>query len=103
LTLYRLKTMSDKEKHEWFGAWRKIKTHLPSGIKIIIEATSAFGTDYTGFTVYEGPLEKFKELINILEEHTSGFLEKSLTIIGTQGFSLPIAEFQKIIDSRPVD
>lgn len=103
LTLYRLKTMSDEEKHEWFGAWNKIKTHLPNGIRIVTEASSAFGTEYTGFTVYEGPLEKFEELIDILEEHTRGFLEKSLTIIGTQGFSLPTAEFQKIIDSRPVD
>lgn len=103
LTLYRLKTMSDEEKHEWFGSWRKIRRNLPKGMKIVTEASSAFGTEYTGFTVYEGPLEKFEELIEILEEHTRGFLEKSLTIIGTQGFSLPTAEFQKIIDSRPVD
>lgn len=103
LTLYRLKTMSDDEKHEWFGAWRKIKSNLPKGIKIITEASSAFGTEYTGFTVYEGPLEKFEKLIDILEDHTSEFLEKSLTIIGTQGFSLPTAEIQKIVDSRPID
>jgi len=103
LTLYRLKTLSDKEKHDWFGAWRKIRRNLPKGMKIITEASSAFGTEYTGFTVYEGPLEKFEELIDILEEHTQGFLEKSLTIIGSRGFSLPTAEFQKIIESRPVD
>lgn len=103
LTLYRLKTMSDKEKHDWFGAWRKIRSNLPKGIKIITEASSAFGTDYTGFTVYEGPLEKFEELTDILDDHTRGFLEKSLTIIGTQGFSLPTSEIQKIVDSRPID
>lgn len=103
LTLYRLKTMSDKEKHEWFGSWHKIKGNLPKGLKIITEASSAFGTEYTGFTVYEGPLEKFEELMDILDAHTSMFLEKSLTIIGATGFSLPTAEFQKIIDGRPVD
>ncbi len=103
LTLYRLKTMSDKEKHDWFGSWRKISRNLPKGIKIVTEATSAFGTEYTGFTIYEGPLEKFEELMDTLDEHTRGFLEKSLTIIGTQGFSLPTAEIQKILEGRPID
>jgi hypothetical protein len=103
LTLYRLKTLSDEEKRNWFGSWRKIRDHLPEGMKIITEASSAFGTDYTGFTVYEGPMDKFDELTDILEEHTRGFLEKSLTIIGTKGFSLHSGEFQKIIDERPVD
>ncbi len=103
LTLYRLKTLSDEEKREWFSSWSKIRNNLPKGMKIITEASSAFGTEYTGFTVYEGPMDKFEELIEILEEHTQGFLEKSLTIIGTQGFSLPTADFQKILEGRPVD
>jgi len=103
LILYRLKTLSDEEKREWFGSWRKIRDNLPKGMKIITEASSAFGTEYTGFTVYEGPMDKFEELTEILEEHTQGFLEKSLTIIGTQGFSLPTADFKKIIEGRPVD
>ena len=103
LTLYRLRTMSDDDKKKWFKKWNEIKTHLPKGMKVITEATSAFGTEYTGFTVYEGPLEKFDELSDKIEEHSKGFLEKSLTIIGTKGLALPIAEFQKIIDSRPVD
>jgi len=103
LTLYRLKTLTDEEKHQWFGSWRKIRSNLPKGMKIITEASSAFGTEYTGFTVYEGPLEKFEELIDILQEHTRLFLEKSLTIIGSTGFSLPTADFQKILDGRPVD
>ncbi len=103
LILYRLKTLTDEEKHQWFKSWHKIRDNLPNGIKIVTEATSAFGTEFTGFTIYDGPLEKFEELVQILEEHTSGFLEKSLTIIGTRGFSLPTAEFQKILDSRPVD
>ena len=103
LTLYRLKTLSDEEKRNWFGSWRKIRDHLPAGMKIITEASSAFGTEYTGFTVYEGPMDKFEELTDILEDHTWGFLEKSLTIIGSKGFSLHSGEFQKIIEGRPVD
>ncbi|MFW9961044.1 MAG: hypothetical protein ACFFDV_08495 [Candidatus Thorarchaeota archaeon] len=103
LSLYRLKTLTNDEKHQWFKSWREIRDNLPKGIKIITEASSAFGTDYTGFTVYEGPLDKFEELVETLEVYTQGLIEKSLTIIGTRGFSLPTAEFQKILDGRPVD
>ena len=103
LILYRLKTLTDEEKHQWFTSWHRIRDNLPDGIQIVTEATSAFGTEYTGFTVYDGPLDKFEELVEILEEHSSSFLEKSLTIIGTRGFSLPTAEFKKILEGRPVD
>ncbi|MFW9834738.1 MAG: hypothetical protein ACFFEK_12135 [Candidatus Thorarchaeota archaeon] len=103
LSLYRLRVLDDDDKKQWFKAWREIRNHLPDGMKIVSEATSAFGTEYTGFTVYEGPLEKFKQLVDMIEDHSRGFVEKSLTIIGTKGFSLPIADFQKIIDGRPVD
>jgi hypothetical protein len=72
-------------------------------MKIVTEATSAFGTEYTGFTVYEGPLDKFKDLVDKIEEYSQGFVEKSLTIIGTKGLSLPTSEFQKILEGRPVD
>ncbi|MFW9892995.1 MAG: hypothetical protein ACFFFO_12370 [Candidatus Thorarchaeota archaeon] len=95
--------MSDEEKKEWFKTWNYIKTQLPRGMEVITEATSAFGTEFTGFTVYEGPLDKFDELSETIENHAQGFIEKSLTIIGTKGLSLPIAEFRKIIDGRPVD
>ncbi|MBN2230575.1 MAG: hypothetical protein JW779_13385 [Candidatus Thorarchaeota archaeon] len=103
LTLYRLKTLSDDEKHQWFKSWQKIRHNLPNGIKIITEATSAFGTEFTGFTVYEGPLDRFEELEKILEDASFGFVERSQTIIGTRGFSLPVADFQKILEGRPVD
>lgn len=103
LILYRLKSLTDDEKHQWFKSWHKIRSNLPNGIKIVTEATSAFGTEYTGFAVYDGPLDKFEELVEMLEEHSSNFVEKSWTIIGTRGFSLPTAEFQKILESRPVD
>lgn len=103
LSLYRLKTLTNEEKHEWFRSWREIRDHLPDGIKIVTEATSIFGTDYTGFTVYEGPIDKFEALVEILEEHTLGLVNKSLTIVGTRGFSLPTGEFQNILEGRPVD
>lgn len=103
LILYRLKMLSDEEKHEWFKSWRDFGRRLPSGMKIVTEASSAFGTEFTGFTVYEGPLEKFEALIELLDELSQGYVEKTLTIIGTRGFSLPTSEFQKIIEGRPVD
>jgi hypothetical protein len=103
LILYRLKMLSDEEKHEWFKSWRDIRRRLPDGMKIVTEASSAFGTEFTGFTVYEGPMDKFEELIEILDEHSQEYVEKTLTIIGTRGFSLPTSEFQKILDGRPVD
>lgn len=103
LSLYRLRILEDEDKKKWFKSWREIRNHLPNGMKIVTEATSAFGTEYTGFTVYEGPLEKFKDLVDKIEEHSKGFVEKSLTIIGTKGLSLPTAEFQKILEERPVD
>jgi hypothetical protein len=103
LSLYRLRVLDDEDKKVWFKSWREIRGHLPKGMKIVSEATSAFGTEYTGFTVYEGPLEKFKELVDMIDGYSKGFFEKSLTIIGTKGLSLPISEFQKIIDGRPVD
>ena len=103
LSLYRLRVLDAEDKKKWFKSWREIRSHLPKGMKIVTEATSAFGTEYTGFTVYEGPMEKFKELVDTIEEYSQGFVEKSLTIIGTKGLSLPTSEFQKILDERPVD
>ena len=89
LSLYRLRVLNDEEKKQWFKSWREIKSHLPKGMKIVTEATSAFGTEFTGFTVYEGPLERFQDLVDKIEEYSGTFVEKSLTIIGTKGFSLP--------------
>lgn len=103
LILYRLRVLDDEEKKRWFKSWREIRNQLPKGMKIVTEATSAFGTEYTGFTIYEGPLEKFKELVDVIEKYSKSFVEKSLTVIGTKGLSLPTAEFQKILEGRPVD
>lgn len=103
LSLYRLRVLDDVDKKKWFKNWREIRKHLPKGITIVTEATSAFGTEFTGFIVYEGPLDKFQELVDKIEEYSGSFVEKSLTIIGTKGFSLQTAEFQKILEGRPVD
>lgn len=103
LQLYRLRTMTDEEKLEWLKTWADIKKKLPAEIKVIVEAGNAFGTEFTGFAVYEGPFEKFQELAEMLEEMTAHVVEKSLTIIGTKGYALPIDKVQKILDTRPVD
>lgn len=103
LVLYRLRTLSDEEKRAWFKEWAVIRSHLPSGLRIVTEGYGAFGTPYTGFTVYEGPVDKFDELVDILEERTAAFIEKSLTIIGTKGYTLPTSKFQSILDARPID
>jgi hypothetical protein len=103
LQLYRLRTMSDEEKREWLKTWAGIKKKLPKEIKVIVEAGNAFGTEFTGFTVYEGPIGKFQELARVLEDMTTHVVEKTLTIIGTKGYALPIDKFQKILDKRPID
>ena len=103
LSLYRLRPLSDEEKKEWFRRWAEIKAKLPKDIKIVTEAGHAFGTEFTGFTVYEGPLHSFEELMSLLQRETGDIVDKSKTIIGTKGISLPTAKFQKILDSRPID
>jgi hypothetical protein len=103
LQLYRLRTLSDEEKHEWLKEWAAIKQRLPKEIKVVVEAGNAFGTDFTGFTIYEGPIESFQQLAETLEDSTGHVVEKSLTIIGTKGYTLPTEQFQKILDKRPID
>ena len=66
LQLYRLRTLSDEEKHEWLKEWASIKQGLPPEIKVVVEAGNAFGTEFTGFTVYEGPIDYFQQLTEII-------------------------------------
>jgi hypothetical protein len=103
IVFYRLRTLTNEEKKQWFRDWADIRSHLPSGLKILTDGYGAFGTPYTGFTVYEGSLAKFDELADILEERTSQFIEKTRTIIGTKGYTLPTSEFQSILNTRPID
>ncbi len=95
--------MSDDEKHEWFKEWAIIRKRLPKGIKIVTEAGSAFGTEFTGFTVFEGPFEHYEHLVEILEEKSGLLFEKTRTIIGTKGLVDTPSEFQKILEQRPID
>ena len=103
ILLYRLRTMTDDEKREWFKQWGTIRNKLPAGIKILAEAGSAFGTAFTGFTIFEGPFDMFDETIDILDKHTGHLVEKTRTIIGTKGFVSPSTEMLRILETRPID
>ena len=103
LILYRLRVMDKDEKKYWIKKWAEISKNLPKGLKIISEAGNAFGTDFTGFAVFEGPFEKFEKLVEILEEHSKDLFEKTKTIIGTKGLVLPSSQVQKILKRRPID
>ncbi len=103
VVLYRLRTLTEEEKRKWFVEWARIKAELPKGLEIIVEGFGAFGTAYTGFTVYEGPLEAFREHFETLERKSASFVEKTETIIGTKGFNLPLGGIEEIVRHRPVD
>ncbi len=103
IILYRLRVMEKEDKRYWMKKWAEIKRNLPKGFKIISEAGNAFGTDFTGFTVFEGPFDKFEKLVGILEEHSGNLFEKTKTIIGTKGLVLPSAQIEKIMKARPID
>ena len=100
---YHLHPMSDEEKRHWFKTWASLRNKLPKGIRIVTEAGSAFGTDFTGFTVFEGPFEKFQELVDLLEIDSWQAIDRTETIIGTKGLVDPTPGMQKILDKRPVD
>ncbi len=103
VVMYRLKPMSEEEKKNWIKQWVVIRKELPKDIKIVTECGSAFGTDFTGFTVFEGPFSKFEELVDILEENTKNLIEKTLTIIGTKGLVAPSSMLERIMKERPID
>ncbi|MGV9170483.1 MAG: hypothetical protein ACOC38_11155 [Promethearchaeia archaeon] len=103
LTLYRLKDLKDKEKRDWFEKWSEIRNSLPEGIRIVTEAGNAFGTDFTGFTVFEGPFEAFGQLMSTLERYAGALVEKTYTIIGTKGLFDPYYGIKQIMEKRPID
>ena len=103
LVLYRLRTMSDEEKKNWFKKWAEIRKTIPKEIRVITEAGNAFGTEFTGFTVFEGPLDKFEVLYEILDKETGPLVERTKTIIGTKGLISPTSDFERILASRPID
>lgn len=103
IVMYRLRLISDDEKKQWIKEWAVIRKSLPKGIKIVTEAGHAFGTEFTGFTVFEGPFSQFDELVTVMEEHTYGLVEKTWTVIGTKGLVAPTSLLKKIVKSRPID
>jgi hypothetical protein len=103
LTLYRLKTLTDEEKRDWFEQWAEIRNSLPEGIRIVTEAGNAFGTEFTGFTVFEGPFHAFGELMATLEQNAGALVEKTHTIIGTKGLFHPSYDIKRIVEKRPID
>ncbi len=103
LIMYRLRSMTDDEKKDWIKKWAVVRNKLPKGIKIITEAGSAFGTDFTGFTVFEGPFDKFEELVDLLELQSEGYIDKTKTILGTKGIFDQSADALKILSKRPID
>ncbi len=103
IILYRLRTMSDQEKRDWFKKWAEIRKLIPKEIRVVTEAGNAFGTEFTGFSVFEGPLDKFEILYDILDRETGPLVEKTRTIIGTKGSITPTSDFERILQSRPID
>jgi len=103
IVMYRLRSMTDEEKRNWIKKWAVARTKLPKGIKIITEAGSAFGTDFTGFTIFEGPFSKFEELVEVLELQSEGYIDKTKTIIGTKGLFDTSSAVQRIVSRRPID
>ncbi|UCE11148.1 MAG: hypothetical protein JSW61_04205 [Candidatus Thorarchaeota archaeon] len=95
--------MTDEESRDWLKRWAEIRKSLPKGIKIVAEAGNAFGTEFTGFTIFEGPFAKFEELHSNLELYSSHLVEKTRTIIGTKGIGAPKSQLQKILRDRPID
>ncbi|TFG11972.1 hypothetical protein EU537_10875 [Candidatus Thorarchaeota archaeon] len=101
--MYRLRAMSNDEKRDWLQKWASIRKQLPDDIRILTEAGNAFGTDFTGFTIFEGPFDKFQDLTDLLELHSGNLVEKTKTIIGTKGLVEPKSDLLDIIMHRPVD
>ncbi|MFW9909284.1 MAG: hypothetical protein ACFFEF_11975 [Candidatus Thorarchaeota archaeon] len=103
IVMYKLRSMTDDDKRDWIKKWAVARTDLPKGMKIIAEAGNAFGTEFTGFTVFEGPFDEFEELAQLLELQSEGYIEKTKTIIGTKGLFTASSEFERIAVSRPID
>jgi hypothetical protein len=103
LILWKLRTLSDEEKKLWFSQWAKIQRRVPKGLRVLADTNLAFGTDFTGFTVFEGPLDLFEQFATIMDEHSTHVVEKTLTIIGVKGPMRNISEIRKVLESRPID
>ena len=103
LILWKLRTLSSEEKKRWFGQWAKIQQRVPKGLRVLADTNVAFGTEYTGFTVFEGPLDLFEQFATIMDESSTHVVEKTRTIIGLKGPMVSISEIRKVLESRPID
>jgi hypothetical protein len=103
IQFYKLRTLTEEEKRSWFSDWAKIKEELPKDLKFVTESPHAFGTDFTGFTVLEGSFEDYQSYVEIMDKKSSHVVEKTKTIIGTKDLLVPTGEFQRILESRPID
>jgi hypothetical protein len=103
LILWKLRTLSDDEKKRWFGQWAEIQHRIPKGLRVLADTNLAFGTDFTGFTVVQGPLDLFEQFANIMDESSTHVIEKTRTIIGVKGPMVNISEIRRVLESRPID
>jgi hypothetical protein len=103
LILWKLRTLTDEEKKLWFGQWVEIQRRVPKGLRVLADTNLAFGTEYTGFTVLEGPLDLFEQFATIMDENATHVVEKTWTIIGVKGPMASISEIRKVLESRPID
>ncbi len=103
ILFYRLKTLNDEERQQWYKEWAEINSRLPRGIKLIVECGNAFTTQYSGFAVYQGTITKFEKMLSMLETRTRHVLEDTYVVIGMKGRPIPTAELGTIMQQRPVD
>ena len=103
IQFYKLRTLTEEEKRSWFTDWAEIKDQLPKDLRFITESPHAFGTDFTGFTVLEGSFDDYQKFVEIMDQRSSHVVEKTKTIIGTKDLLVPTGEFQRILESRPID
>ena len=103
LILWKLRTLNEEEKKRWFGEWAEIQRRVSKGLRVLADTNHAFGTEFTGFTVLEGPLDLFEQFATIMDERSTHVIEKTWTIIGIKGPLVSISEIRKVLESRPID
>jgi hypothetical protein len=78
LVFYRFKAMTREETERAKNQWNGLKDTLPSGIELVGEYVSAWGTEYNGFLLLEAETadsfldwwSKFKDTIRWYVEET---------------------------------
>ena len=78
LVFYRFKAMNEEETKRAKDEWNGLKKNLSSGIELVGEYVSAWGTEYNGFLLFEAETadlfldwwSKFKDTIRWYVEET---------------------------------